>query len=196
MITKLLFLALLAPGLLLVGCGDSASNDAPLEPTVNDTPSPAHADDHDPAAPSALEEVDADALEAIIAETAASDQVLVIDFWATWCVPCIAMFPDLHEGVKQLGDNARIISVTLDGDDAEDKAIQFLTQQHATDDAYQLVQNADAQIEVVDRLGDEWQSLVVPAILVFDREGNLAGEFLKGPQDVPAILARAKQLAN
>ena len=28
-------------------------------------------------------------------------KVVVIDFWATWCAPCIASFPHVHDVAKQ-----------------------------------------------------------------------------------------------
>lgn len=39
-------------------------------------------------------------------------QVYVVEFWATWCRPCIAMMPELAELQKTYGDKVRFLSIT------------------------------------------------------------------------------------
>ena len=39
-------------------------------------------------------------------------QVYVVEFWATWCGPCIAIMPEMAELQKTYGDKVRFISVT------------------------------------------------------------------------------------
>jgi len=137
-------------------------------------------------------------IEQLMAETIEQNRVLVIDFWATWCVPCVVMFPDLHAGIKAMNpEDIRLISITLDDPgEFEARAIDFLRQHHALDDAYMLSPDSDDQIAVVRGIGDTWNDLVVPAIFVFDRQGNIIGEFLDGPADLPAILDAAAQAAG
>src|SRR5690242_12102244 len=111
----LLFLLLL----LIVGCDrTSPSQPTPPKPGVNTAAGPAAQPAATPVAatqpaPASLPQLDLQGLRQIITETKARQQVLVIDFWATWCVPCVEMFPALHDGVKTFGPRARIISVTL-----------------------------------------------------------------------------------
>jgi thiol-disulfide isomerase/thioredoxin len=38
--------------------------------------------------------------------------LLIIDFWATWCGPCVASFPKLEFLQKKFGEKLRILSVT------------------------------------------------------------------------------------
>ncbi len=46
------------------------------------------------------------------------DDVWVIDFWASWCRPCIASIPELKEIVRKYeGRNVKVISVSEDQDD-------------------------------------------------------------------------------
>lgn len=40
------------------------------------------------------------------------DQLIILDFWATWCSPCIAMMPRLDSLQKQFEGRIRIIPVT------------------------------------------------------------------------------------
>ncbi|MCF8451730.1 MAG: TlpA family protein disulfide reductase [Pedobacter sp.] len=39
-------------------------------------------------------------------------KLLILDFWATWCSPCVAMIPRLDSLQKAFGDKIAIISVT------------------------------------------------------------------------------------
>ena len=137
--------------------------------------------------PEHLQVVVLDDIKKMIAEAAAADQVLVIDFWATWCVPCVAMFPDLHAGLAGYGDRVRGVSVTVDDPSREASAIEFLAAQHALEDAYIFKSDSEAQQALVDGLGERWNNLAVPAILVYDPDRGLVGEFLEGG-DVPKII--------
>ena len=47
---------------------------------------------------------------------------VIIDFWGTFCLPCIAAFPKLENWQKQFGDSLQILLVATDG---YQKAKQF-----------------------------------------------------------------------
>ena len=44
----------------------------------------------------------------------ASDQLVLVDFFATWCQPCKMMHPILKEVKDVLGDRIRIIKIDVD----------------------------------------------------------------------------------
>jgi len=51
-------------------------------------------------------------------------KITVINFWATWCPPCRAEFPELDNFVKRNGDKVQFYSIDLQEDRA--KVDQFL----------------------------------------------------------------------
>lgn len=56
-------------------------------------------------------------------ELVAQDQLLVVDFYATWCGPCKKLSPILDEVGAEFEDQANIVKV--DVDESEDLAIEF-----------------------------------------------------------------------
>jgi len=128
-----------------------------------------------------LPRIDMAGIRELIDQAASEDKIVVIDFWATWCVPCVEMFPHLHDGLKALGDRVVAVSITFDSDDVngkyEKRAIAFLEEQHATEHGYITPDPAD-QEAIVDGIGQDWQNVAPPAVYVFGSDGQLAAEFV------------------
>jgi thiol-disulfide isomerase/thioredoxin len=68
-------------------------------------------------------------------------KIVLIDFWATWCKPCVESMPDLDALQKQHGGELVVVGVSVDrGSDREKKVRKFL-EKHPV--GYPIVVDAD-----------------------------------------------------
>lgn len=52
------------------------------------------------------------------------ERVVFINFWATWCPPCVAEMPDIHSLYKEKGSEVEFVMISLDQN--EQKAKDFI----------------------------------------------------------------------
>jgi thiol-disulfide isomerase/thioredoxin len=98
-------------------------------------------------------------------------KVVVVDAWATYCVPCKREFPNLVRLQQSYGQDGLVcMSVTVDKREQEPAALKFLRAQKATFANYLL--NEDPSVWQA-----KWRINGVPAVFVFDRTGRRAAKF-------------------
>jgi thiol-disulfide isomerase/thioredoxin len=105
-------------------------------------------------------------------------KTLLVNFWASWCVPCRAEMPELDEiAAAYNGERFLVLPINLDiGDAGQEKAKAFLAEggfQH-------LPLYADPTFKVFDRLKTEAVAIGLPATLLLDEKGCELG-VLQGP---------------
>ena len=54
---------------------------------------------------------------------------MLLNFWATWCPPCVQEVPDLVALQQQMGDKIIVLAVSMDVDAAAYK--EFTAKRHA-----------------------------------------------------------------
>lgn len=105
-------------------------------------------------------------------------KTLLVNFWASWCIPCRAEMPALAALAKKFdGPDFMVLPINLDiGDDGIDKAKAFLASANITN----LPIYVDPTLKTLDRLKDNAVALGLPASLLLDRKACEIG-VLQGP---------------
>jgi len=88
----------------------------------------------------------------------------VIDFWATWCQPCVRSMPLLNEIAKEFEEQGvRFIGVSVDGSRNQAKIAPFVRSMGIT---YPILRDMDS--ELMQNLG----VTAVPTLIIFDSSGD------------------------
>mgnify|MGYP001817622747 CR=1 FL=1 len=91
------------------------------------------------------------------------NQVVYIDFWASWCVPCKHSFPWLNQMQERYGeDGLKVIAINVDKKKAH--AEKFLERVPA---------NFDIAYDPEGEVADLYSLKVMPSSYLIDRDGNL-----------------------
>jgi thiol-disulfide isomerase/thioredoxin len=113
---------------------------------------------------------------------------VVVTLWATWCEPCVKEFPELAALARERKDVA-FVSVSIDEPSDRKTVESFVTQRRPPFPVYTKAPGRDQ--DFIDGVDREWSG-VVPATLVYDREGRrvalLQGEHTRA--DIEKVLAR------
>lgn len=114
-------------------------------------------------------------------------RVVLINFWATWCAPCVLESPML-ERVYQQGTASGVDFVGMDVKDERDAAHSFITDKHMT---YPMVYDETAKTAL--QLGIPSGGL--PVTVLIDRAGRVAAVYI-GPVQHADIAPAVKRLAG
>jgi len=83
------------------------------------------------AEPVALEDASADTLKKLRANP--TGKLLLVNFWATWCGPCVVEFPDLETTYRMFrGRDFDMVTVAANLPDERPGVMKFLLKQHAS----------------------------------------------------------------
>jgi thiol-disulfide isomerase/thioredoxin len=108
-------------------------------------------------------------------------QLVLLDFWATWCVPCKEMKPVLERVQKQFGDKLTVLSVSID-----EKRADF--------DKF-LIKNKFSNPVLFDdkQTWAEWRVRVVPTFFLV-KDGQIVGQWSgkKPEKDIVALVKKSQ----
>ncbi len=93
-------------------------------------------------------------------------KTIFLNFWATWCPPCIAEMPNIQKLYEQLENENGIVFVMLSLDEDPEKARAFMERKEFTMPVYFLA----------GRQPGVYNSTVVPTTYIISPEGNIVVE--------------------
>ncbi len=125
-----------------------------------------------PAGPVEISEVRFDGLEAAVKER--KGKVVLVDFWATWCGPCVEKFPKHVERHAKYAEKGLVcMSVSLDPrrDDKydKDKVLKFLKEKGAVFPNFVLLGREHDDEKIVKRFGLDGG---IPFLALFGKSGE------------------------
>jgi thiol-disulfide isomerase/thioredoxin len=91
-------------------------------------------------------------------------KVVVLDFWATWCIPCIKGLPELKE-LRQKNSGRPLVIVSVSGDDSEKTVKDFVTKNRMD---WPQVWDGSMKAASAFRVNS------LPTYIVLDHEGRIA----------------------
>ena len=94
---------------------------------------------------------------------AQKDKVIFINFWATWCPPCIAEMPSINKLYQTFKDNEDVVFIMADMDENFAKA-----------DAFMKKKGLDLPVYSAENsLPQEMYTGTLPTTVIIDQSGNM-----------------------
>lgn len=119
-------------------------------------------------------------------------KAVVVNVWATWCVPCREELPDLLRVERDYrARGLRLVLVSADFDTSADEARAFLSR-HGVD--FQTYLKSGSDMEFIDGLSLKWSG-ALPATFVFDGAGTLR-EFWEGKATYEIFAAKVQAIID
>jgi thiol-disulfide isomerase/thioredoxin len=105
-------------------------------------------------------------------------EVVLVDFWATWCGPCVEQFPHTVELAAKFRERGlAVVSVSMDNPSAEPQVRAFLEQHEARFENF--LSSYGSPVAATKAFGLPGP---VPCYRVYDREGRLHRQFVVDPR--------------
>jgi thiol-disulfide isomerase/thioredoxin len=97
-------------------------------------------------------------------------KILIINIWATWCIPCKDEFPDLIKLSDKYREKIDLIGISIDfPDEIDSKVKPFLQKMQVNFINYV---NSESDVEkFINNLNPEWSG-AIPATFIYEPDGR------------------------
>ena len=104
-------------------------------------------------------------------------KAVLVNVWATWCLPCRAEMPSLLRFYREHRDEGlRLVLVSVDDEDNRDEVVRFLTSQGVD---FQTWMKQGDDMSFIDALNPQWSG-ALPASFLFDGRGRVQQSWYGG----------------
>lgn len=101
------------------------------------------------------------------------EKPVLVNFWATWCAPCIEEFPYIMDLKEKYGSEFKLIFVSGDFEEARQEAREFLEKQGVDFTTYFKVGKDN---EFITKISDTWTG-ALPFTVIYDIDGNVSASW-------------------
>jgi len=127
-------------------------------------------------------------------QSSVKGKVVLYNFWATWCHPCVQEFPDLVKLYNNYKDkNFVIVFVSMDMPEEMVEKVKPFLNKNGVDfiTYYNDFKNPD---EIIDFYDKKWEG-AIPSTYIYDKDGKLSSKFL-GNRDYDFFEKEISKLLN
>lgn len=104
-----------------------------------------------------------------------NDTIYVINFWATWCAPCVEELPDFEKiNQKYKNKKFKMILVSLDFKKHKESRVVPFVEQHNLQASVVLLYAPDANAWI-NKVNKDWSGSI-PATLIYSRKKRIFNE--------------------
>jgi thiol-disulfide isomerase/thioredoxin len=97
-------------------------------------------------------------------------KLLLINIWATWCIPCREEFPDLVELSQNYQNELDVVAISVDfKEDIENKIIPFLKKNKVEFPVY--INGFKKDDQLINYFSKDWNG-AIPATFIYDKNGK------------------------
>ncbi len=125
----------------------------------------------------------------IVSLSSMKGKVVVLDFWATWCGPCIASFPAMQEAINQYKKDLSVVFLFIDvWEHKLPQKMQESTAKFIKDGNYDF----NVLLDINDKVVSDYKITGIPAKFIIDKKGNVV--FMGETSNIVTEIEAARKL--
>ena len=138
-----------------------------------------------PTSGQSVEEVNFDELSPLLHQN--SDTTYVVNFWATWCKPCVEEMPHFLEVASELKDEkVKFIFVSLDFPTQKESRLLPFIEKYEMDERVILLNDPNSN-EWIEKVSSDWSG-AIPATFVYRKESSSFHESSLSKEELLTII--------
>lgn len=103
-----------------------------------------------------------------------NDTIYVLNFWATWCIPCVKELPEIDSfAIKHKSEKVKVLLVSLDFKEEIDKKVDpFLEKNNYTTECV-LLDEVNGN-DFIDKIDKRWTGSIPATFFTFNNRRKIA----------------------